>query len=166
MESPLVELLHAQYYMEMRAYRFYLAMSYRFGRQGLHGFARMFKAQAMEEIEHAHRVTDFLDVSGADQPTLSIEQPELPAQYSIVDCIEAALEHESALTHHIHRTMEVALQSHAHRLCEHLRWFVAEQQEEELKFQGLLDRLSFARNDPAAILLIDTEVSKDCALNI
>lgn len=137
----------------------YLSMAGSFEAASLTGFAHWMRGQAQEERDHAMKLFDFLLDRGERVELQSIDAP--PSSFrSALDTFEQALEHEKEVTSHINDLYELAdkEQDHPARLL--LNWYVEEQVEEEKTASEIVDRLTMAGDDTAAILMLDREIGE------
>ncbi len=143
--------LNAQVRRELQAAYLYLSMANWFEEESLPGFASWMRAQSEEERDHAFRLIDHLHDRGARVELEALEAPTGDFG-SPLDALRAALEHEQAVTGHIHDLYEMAREEGDHPAAVMLEWFVEEQVEEEDTFQTLVDHLE--RDGSGASLLV------------
>lgn len=159
MNEKVREALNRQIRRELQAEYLYLGMSLYFEEESLPGFATWMRAQAAEEREHAFRILDHLHDRNAVVELGSLEAP--PAEYdSPTAAIREALEHERAVTGHIHELYGLARDEGDYPAQIMLEWFVEEQVEEEDTFSRLLDQLQRIGDEGAGILVLDGELAE------
>lgn len=153
MKSEIEEQIGREFY----AGYLYLSMAGSFEAANLTGFAHWMREQAKEEWDHAMKLFDFLLSRGERVELRSIDAP--PSSFrSALDTFEQALEHEKEVTGHINDLYELAVKDQDHPARLLLNWFIEEQVEEEKSASEIVERLTMAGDDTAAVLLIDHEV--------
>jgi ferritin len=155
--KPIVDALNAQLGRELEAHLQYLAISSWFDAEGLPELSRFFGAQAAEEHAHAMRFLEYLkDVGGPVAiPALAAPKPDFE---SAEEAVAASLEWEEAVTDHIHRLVDLALDSRDHATSTFLQWFVTEQVEEVATMGELLQVTR--RAGESNLLLVDDYVAR------
>ncbi len=155
--KPIVDALNAQLGRELEAHLQYLAISSWFDAEGLPELSRFFGAQAAEEHAHAMRFLEYLkDVGGPVAiPALAAPKPDFE---SAEEAVAASLEWEEAVTDHIHRIVDLALDTRDHATSTFLQWFVTEQVEEVATMGELLQVTR--RAGEANLLLVDDYVAR------
>jgi ferritin len=73
---------------------------------------------------------------------------------------EHSLKQEQLVTQQINELFEVAEQVKDHASKNLLLWFLNEQMEEEKTVRDMLDRLKFAGDDRASLLVLDREAAQ------
>ena len=143
--KPLGKLLVAQVATELGAHQTYLGMSLHFERQSLHGWAKLFRDQSVEEAGHASKIMAFLIDNEVE-----FELPGLPAATthykSATEAVEVALASEVKVTGQFNTMATAALEAADHRGLQFLQWFIDEQVEEERTMRALLDLLASGIN--------------------
>lgn len=150
-------LLNQQLVKELYASNLYLAMSVHFAEANLLGMAHWMRVQSEEERGHALRILDFIvdreghvEIGAVDQPPSEFGTP--------VDIFKQALEHERKVTASINNLYAHAAQENDYATQVFLQWFINEQVEEEASATEIVDRLTMAGDDRAAILMLDAEM--------
>ncbi len=145
LSAELRRLLIAQIGHELAAHQLYLAIALYFQRQSLDGWGKLFRAQSVEEAEHAMRIVDFLidnevdfDLPALKATSTRFESPAAAAR--------RALESERTVAKQFDHAAGVALSHGDHRGHQFLQWFIAEQVEEEAKLQHLVDLIESGIN--------------------
>jgi ferritin len=93
-----------------------------------------------------------VQLPSVDQPPSSFRSP--------LDAFEQALEHEKEVTAHIHEHYDLAIQEKDYPAKVLLDWFVQEQVEEEKTATEIVERLTMAGEDGAALLMLDKELGE------
>jgi ferritin len=139
------KLLVAQVASELSAHQTYMGISLHFTRQSLAGWAKLFRAQALEEAEHATKIIEFLidnevefalpKVGGAPTTYASAREAVLVAQAS-----------EASVTAQFEALANAARDAKDNRTLQFVGWFIDEQVEEERTMASLLDLLDSGIN--------------------
>ena len=126
MAKALNQQINAEYYS---AYLYY-SMAYWFDDQGLGGFAKWMRVQALEEITHGQKIAGYIADRGGRVLVEQIDGP--PTEWgSPLAVFENAAEHERHVSDLIHELVDLAAELRDHATSNFLQWFVAEQVEEE-----------------------------------
>lgn len=143
---------------ELGAEMQYLAMSFWFERENLHGMANWFRKQAAEEHEHAMKIVSFMNEW--DLP-ITLKSPPDPATEfeSPVAIFEAALAHEQKVTAEINTIFTMAREASIWHIEVAFQWFITEQVEEEVNARDNLAKITMVGNNPAALLEFDRHLS-------
>lgn len=150
-------LLNQQLVKELYASDLYLAMSAHFAEANLLGMVHWMRVQSEEERGHALRILDFIVDREGHVEIGAVDQP--PSEFGTsVDIFKQALEHERKVTASINNLYAHAAQENDYATQVFLQWFINEQVEEEASATEIVDRLTMAGNDRAAILMLDAEM--------
>lgn len=137
---------------------FYLSMASYFENQNLRGFAKWFKGQAKEELEHALKFFEYIGGVGGQATLQSIEAP--PANFkSVQDVFSAGLAHEKKVSAAIWKLMAQAKKEEDYATEIFLQWFVKEQVEEEANFTEALHMVELG-GEGRGILVLDHQFGK------
>jgi ferritin len=143
--EPLAKLLVAQISSELGAHQVYLGISLYFERQSLHGWAKVFRDQSVEEAGHASKIMAFLLDNEVE-----FDLPGLPAatthHESATAAVNVALASEIKVTGQFNAMASAAVAASDHRGLQFLQWFIDEQVEEERTMRALLDLLASGIN--------------------
>ena len=155
LEDALNEQINKEFYS---AY-LYLGMAAHFESEGLKGFAKWMRVQALEEQGHAMRRYDYLFSVDAKPVLKPIE--EAPVHYAKhpVEVIQDVLKHEQFVTASINSLYELALAEKDYKTQVFLQWFINEQVEEEENDRNILDVFKHI-NGNAGLLILDKELGK------
>jgi ferritin len=159
-EQPIVDAVNAQIGRELEAHLQYLAISSWFDAEGLPELSRFFRAQAVEEHEHAMRFLDYLQDVGGSVVIPALAAPK-PAFESAEEAVAASLEWEEDVTRHIDRLVDLAGERRDHATHAFLQWFVTEQVEEVSTMSELLQ--ATRRAGEGNLLLLDDFVARSMA---
>ena len=156
-EKQILSALNDHLQLELRAWYEYSGMALWLEINDLPGSASFMKAQAAEELDHAHRIIDHL----LDRDVL----PQLPAiDAATVDydglkgIFERALAAEQEVTASIEKLHRLAEEEDDQPARLLLEWFINEQVEEEASMRGILGRLKLAGDSGPGLLMIDQEL--------
>lgn len=127
--------------------------------RNLPGMAAWLRHQADEEIVHANKLIDHV-CDRDNHPVIgAIAAPELSVE-SVLDCFNAALEHErrvSASIRELYRACDAAGDLDSRPL---LGWFLGEQIEEESTIAEIVGRIELISDDGAGLLRLDDELAQ------
>lgn len=138
--QKMVDQLNEQINLEFYSSNLYLQMSSWCEKQGLEGCSGFLKEHADEEMQHMHRLFNYVNECGALARLGTIESP--PAEFtSVEEVFEKTYSHEQHVTRSINELAHVAFEEKDYSTFNFLQWYVAEQHEEEKLFSGILDKL-------------------------
>ncbi len=157
LSTQMQDALNGQITKEFYASQLYLAMSAHFEALNLRGFAHWMRVQSDEEREHALKLFDFILARGGSVELGAVEQP--PGEFGApVEIFQASLAHERRVTAWINELYARAASENDYASQVFLQWFIDEQVEEEANASEMIDRLSMAGDNKAALLMLDTEM--------
>jgi len=142
--SPELEAaLNAQVGREFGASLQYVNIATYFDSGSLPELAAFFYRQAEEERLHAMKFVHYVVAAGGTVAVPSIPAP--PHDFASADAaVEAAVNWELDVTHHINDLMDLAVKQRDHIAQNFLQWFVAEQLEEVSSMTTLRDIIARA----------------------
>ena len=137
----------------------YLAAAAWFAEKNLTGFAHWMKIQHSEEMNHAHKLFEFILDRGGK---VSLDTIEKPAEdYGTTkDVFASALKLEQETTARINRLYALAVQEGDFATQSHLKWYVDEQVEEEKNVAEILAKLAMAGDSKGTLLMLDHQMGK------
>ncbi|MDZ5661468.1 ferritin [Nocardioides sp. zg-1308] len=148
---------NAQITLEFQASLVYRQLAIELELMDLSGIARWFRAQADEEILHAHKFIDH--VSDRDNhPRIGAVQAPVAEVGSVLDAFEAAFAHEQKVSESIrslYRQAEAEGDLDSRPL---LNWFLEEQIEEEATVSEIVGRVKMINEDGPGLLRLDEEL--------
>jgi ferritin len=148
MGKKVVDALNGQVNAELYSSYLYLAMGAFLSSIGHKGGAYWMKLQALEELYHASKMSDYVQERGGRAIMSAIEKP--PEKWDSLEAVfEAVLKHEQKVTGLINDLVKVAKSEKDDDAVKFLAWFVKEQVEEEESAQEMLDLARSAGKDPA-----------------
>ena len=137
----------------------YLSMAAQFASMNLNGFAHWMKIQTGEETKHAMKIYDHLNQRNGRVILQQIDAP--PSSWkSAKEMFQDAYQHEQKVTESINKIVELARAEKDYATDAFLQWFVNEQVEEETSTNEILQKLQVMGDNPAALLMLDSELSK------
>ena len=157
MEKKLLDELNLQINKEMYSSYLYLSMAAYFDAKSLSGFSHWMKMQVQEEMIHAMKIFNFINDRGQRVVLQAIAQPDVDF-LSVKAIFEKSLAHEQYVTERINGLYELSdkLNDNAAKIM--LEWFVTEQVEEEKNVNEIIDKISFLKEDPMSMLMLDKEL--------
>lgn len=158
LNKKMEESLNEQMNRELYSAYLYLSISSYCTNQGLKGFANWFMVQYHEEMFHAMKFYEYINLQGGRAILEAIPQP--PSSFeSPLDMFIKTLEHEQFITRSINELMELSIAEKDHATQIILQWYVTEQVEEESNDNELIAQLRIIKEDPQGIMLLDRELA-------
>lgn len=157
LSKAIVDAINDQVNEEFFAWYQYLQMAAWCESHNLPGFSKWLRQQAEEERGHGLRLYDFLLHWGAKVQLQAIKKPK--ADYkSIQDVFEHSLTSERHVNDQVNALYEQAFKEKAYAAHLQFQWFVNEQVEEVNTAVRVVEQLKLARDDGAALLILDREM--------
>jgi ferritin len=154
LSTPLNTAMNEQLKWELGSAYLYLAMADYFAEQGLAGSAHWMRLQGREELEHAMKFVDYVHERGGRVVLQALDPP--PAGFtSPLDVFQRALAHEQEVSRRIDHLYRLATEEEDYASQAFLQWFVTEQVEEEQNAGQVVDQLTLAGDNSAALLVVD-----------
>ncbi|QTC41863.1 ferritin [Bacillus sp. V3] len=158
MNEQLQKLINNLIQVEHVSTTLYLAMSAYMANQNYTGMASWLRLQSEEERTHMLTLIDYLtDKDG------TVEIQELPAQPkefgTPLDTFKKVLSHEQFVTNSYRQAYNYALQNDPQTALI-IQDFLREQIDEEAQAKTIVDRLTLAGDNPAAVLVLDQELGQ------
>lgn len=151
--------LNEQLNLEFFSANLYLQMSAWCRDKGFEGASSFLKMHSREEMEHMHRLFDYLSDTGAMPVMGSIAAP--PVRWnSLGEIIEEALKHEKWISIKIKDVTHKAIITQDYSTFKFMQWYVAEQHEAEKMFKKVLDKLALVGNTGEGLFLVDKDLSR------
>lgn len=151
--------LNDQIRKEVYSSYLYLSMAAQFASMNLNGFAHWMKIQTGEETKHAMKIYDHLNQRNGRVTLQQIDAP--PSSWkSAKEMFQDAYQHEQKVTESINKIVELARAEKDYATDAFLQWFVNEQVEEEASTNEILQKLQLMGDNPVALLVLDSELSK------
>ena len=158
MAPDLLGALQEHLTMERQASAAYWALAIWFAERGLRGFSSFLKQESSEEQHHAGLFADYLIARGQ---AVTLEPLTAPRQSwtSVEEVFQGIFQMEAEVTTSLHQLYAMAERSGDVRTTVFLDPLVQSQIDSENQAAHLLDRISFSHSDPAALLVIDGELT-------
>lgn len=151
--------LNKQIKLEGQASFLYLSMASWCDSEGLEGCTKFMKQQSAEELEHMHKIFEYLSEVDAHALTPAIDA--VPHQFdNPKKMFEMVYAHEQKVTKSIHDLMKIADEEKDYTTDNFLQWYISEQREEENQMRSVLDRIKLIGDSPASLYYIDIEIEK------
>ncbi|MGL4860418.1 MAG: non-heme ferritin [Enterobacteriaceae bacterium] len=162
LKKEMIVKLNDQLNLEFFSSNLYLQMSAWCENNSFPGAAKFFRGHAAEEMQHMHRLFDYLCGTGA-MPTLGAIAAPDSAYKSLLDIFNKTYEHEKFITSKINELIDYALTSKDYSSFNFLQWYVAEQHEEEMLFKSIIDQIELVGENGGALFLVDKELAGKAA---
>jgi ferritin len=159
MEPALLDGLHQHLTMERRASAAYWAMAIWFAERELRGFSLYLKQESASEQHHAGLIADYLIARGQGVPLEDVPAPR-QSWSSPEEIFAAVFQIEADVTSSVQQLYAMAERAGDVRTTVFLDPVVQAQIDAENEAAHLLGRVRFAQNHPAALLVIDGELSE------
>ena len=139
LSNTILEKLNRQVNLEAGSSHLYLEMSAWLLSQSLDSSAAFFRAHAEEEKAHMMKLFDYINETGSLALIGDVATPA-PEWKTHIELLEAAYNHELAITKSINELVDAALLEKDYSTFNFLQWYVAEQHEEEHIFSSMLHK--------------------------
>ncbi|NIZ41102.1 ferritin [Entomospira entomophila] len=162
MHEELVQSFNDAIRKELESAYKYEAMALWLRYHNLDGMAHWMHLQAEEELEHAVKFREYIELRGDKVHLTAIQEPK--SEYkSALEAFEDGLHAEIAVTRWLLSMRELAVKHKDEGAVLLLDWFVREQEAEENTAQSILDKFTLAgitheTHHGAAIYLLDKEL--------
>lgn len=158
MDQKVSQLLNEQINKEFYSAYLYLDMANFYAARGLDGFANWFEVQAREEQDHAMLFYRYLQNNSEAVTLEAIARPD-KAFETLVDPLDAALEHEKYVTSLINAIYAAAQEARDFRTTQFLDWFIKEQGEEEKNASDLITKMALFGSDAKGLYMLNSELA-------
>ncbi len=158
LSKKMIDALNEQINREMYSAYLYMSMSAHFTHEGLKGFANWFMVQYHEEMLHAMKIYEYMNLQGGRALLKSLKEP-LSEFKSPLDAFIRTLDHEQFITKSINELVELALSEKDHATQIFLQWYVTEQVEEESNDNEIIAQLKIINDDPNGLMMLDRELA-------
>lgn len=162
MSKELQDAYNDQITLEFASSYAYLQMAAFFEDANLPGFAYWMRMQADEERTHAMKFFDFVLDRGNQVELRAVEAPTA-AFTTPLSVFRASLGHEQKVSAAIRALYARAVEENDYESFALLQWFIDEQVEEESTVSKLIEQLTMAGDNGAALLLLDRELGSRSA---
>jgi len=121
------------------------------------GFGHWMRMQAQEEMFHAMKIYDYINMTGGRVLLQAVDQPATEwADASAM--FEAALAHERVMTGNINKLAALCMKENDFATSNMLQWFVNEQVEEEATVDAILGKLKLMGGQGPGLFMLDQEL--------
>ena len=157
MSKELQDAYNDQIALEFASSYAYLQMAAFFDNANLPGFSHWMRMQAEEERAHAMKFFDFVLDRGNEVELRAVAAPASDFT-SPLSVFQASLGHEQKVSAAIRALYAQASAANDYESFALLQWFIDEQVEEEATVSELIEQLTMAGDNGAALLLLDREL--------
>jgi ferritin len=158
--NTIIEALNSQFNHERANEAMYRAISDRLKNDAWDGSAHWFEKQADEEATHARKIAEYLidnNVSVCWQTLPDMMQYCMGEEQPLDFYFQAAFAREKMTTAMLDQIYHLADLEESPRTHQFMLWFVAEQVEEERALVDIINQLSRAVGNDAALLVLDEQ---------
>ncbi len=136
----------------------YVAMSNHCSQINLPGAAHWMRMQAVEELTHVSKFSDYINDRQGTVTLGAIDAP--PSSWdSPIAIFEESYNHEVMVSGMINALVDVAMSVSDHATVNFLQWFVGEQVEEEASVDEIVQKLKLVGQADGGIFMIDRELA-------
>ncbi len=157
MDEKVAQLINDQITKEFYSAYLYLDMANYYEDQGLDGFANWYEIQAKEEEDHAMLFYKYMHNNNETVTLSAIDKPDKVFN-TLMDPLQAALEHEKYVTSLINTIYAAAKDVDDFRCMQFLDWFIKEQGEEEKNAQDMITKMDLYGDDAKSLYMINSEL--------
>ena len=158
LNKKLEEALNAQINAEFWSAYLYLSMSSDMSDKGMAGVANWFAIQFKEEQDHAMKFFNYVISRGGKVTLKPIEKVDTEWK-SPLAAFEQTLQHEEKVTALINDLYALAEQEKDYATQSMLKWFIAEQVEEEENAKAIIDTLKLIGDNGYGLYQLDKELA-------
>lgn len=158
LNKNIADKLNEQINLEFYSSNVYLQMSAWCAHNGYQGAAAFLLRHADEEMEHMHKLFTYVSETSGMPLLGKIEAPKNNYS-SLKEVFEIILEHEKFVTSKINELVEVTFSNKDYSTFNFLQWYVAEQHEEEMLFNSIIDKFNLLGEDGRSLYFIDRDLS-------
>lgn len=155
--KKLEKALNKQIKLEAAASFSYLAKASWCEGKGLNGCAKFFYAHAEEERQHMLKVFTYLNDIGGRSIVPAIDEPKQDFK-NIKEVVEHSLKEEEKVTTAVHELSELSNAEKAYGTYNFVQFYVDEQNEEEVLFNNILEKIDLIGLEGMGTYYIDKEL--------
>ena len=159
MDNDLLQLLYQHITMERNASSQYFGMSLWMEERELKGFAKFYKSECFNEQKHSYVFSNYLIGRGQTVVLDAIPSPRQTWD-SVESLVADSFQMEADITSSLNQLYSIAERSSDTRTSVFLDPIVEGQISSEDELAHLYGKVKFAANQPSAILIIDSELSR------
>ncbi|HDR1226685.1 TPA: non-heme ferritin [Pasteurella multocida] len=158
LSQAIAEKLNEQINLEFYSSNVYLQMSAWCTHHGYEGAAAFLLRHADEEMEHMQKLFNYVSETSGMPLLGKIEAPKNDYK-TLKEIFEITLEHEKFVTSKINELVEVTFAHKDYSTFNFLQWYVAEQHEEEMLFNSIIDKFNLLGEDGRSLYFIDRDLA-------
>jgi len=155
--GKLADAFNDQVTLEIQASLVYRQLAIEMELLDLPGISGWFRAQADEELAHAHKFIDHMTDRGAHPVLGGMQAPGIRVD-SVLAGFEAALVHEQKVSESIRDLYRLSQTEGDIDSIPLLNWFVTEQLEEEATVGEIIGRVRLINDEGPGLLRLDSEL--------
>ncbi len=155
--ADLANAFNDQVTLEIQASAVYRQLAIEMDVIDLPGIAGWFRAQAEEELVHAHKFIDHMTDRGAHPRIQHVAAPDVSAA-TVLEAFEASLAHEQKVSESIRNLYRSAQNDGDIDSIPLLTWFIEEQLEEESTVGGIIGRVKLVDDDGPGLLRLNDQL--------
>ena len=157
LKTEVIKALNDQMQAEFYSSYIYLSMSAWCEDANYEGFAHWMRMQAQEELQHAMKIYDYVNMTGGRVKLQAVEQPAVEWDAPLA-MFEDSLAHERHMTENINKLVGLCMQENDFATSAMLQWFVSEQVEEEATVDAILGKLQLMGGAGPGLFMLDQEL--------
>ncbi|MCF6205051.1 MAG: non-heme ferritin [Methylococcaceae bacterium] len=157
LSKSMTQLLNKQINLEFYSSNLYLQMRSWCDANSLVGCARFLQQHADEEIQHMHRLFNYVNEAGSMALIGAIDEPKSDFK-NIQEVFKITYKHECLITKEINKLVKAASEEADFSTFNFLQWYVAEQHEEEHLFNSIIDIIKMIGIEGKGLYFIDKEI--------
>lgn len=157
MSESLEAKFNDQITLEFEASLVYRQLAIEMDLRDLPGIAGWLRAQAEDELVHAHKWIDHLTARENHPRIGAVPAPKVDAAHTVLDVFEVALEHEQRVSAAVRELYRAAMDDIDSKQL--IQWFADDQVAEEAVIHEIVGRLELIDNDGPGLLRIDRELA-------
>ena len=153
----MTQLLNKQINLEFYSSNLYLQMRSWCDANSLDGCAKFLQQHADEEIQHMHRLFNYVNEAGSMALIGGIDEPKSNFK-NVQEIFKMTYKHECLITKEINKLVKAASEEADFSTFNFLQWYVAEQHEEEHLFNSITDKIKMIGIEGKGLYFIDKEI--------
>ena len=157
LKQSIQDALNDQIQAEFFSSYLYLSMSAWCESHNFDGFAHWMRMQAQEELIHAMKIYDYVNMTGGRVILQATPQPGTDWP-NAASAFKAALAHEQHMTENINRVVGLCIKESDYATHAMLQWFITEQVEEEATVEGIVSKLELMGGEGQGLFMLDREL--------
>lgn len=158
--KEMINKLNTHMNLEFYSSNLYLQVSAWCKKNSFEGSSQFFLHHSKEEMNHMMKIFNYLCIN--TMPIINKIDAPMNQFNSLCDVLEKSYFHEQKITKKINSLVDDAFISKDYLTFNLLQWYVLEQQEEEMLFKNMIDRLLLFGNTSESLFLLDKEFEKHC----